>query len=118
MDETTNGLPDSKQYGAVHNSEQQPTNPKSDLCRISQRTRSLLFIKAFYFFFFAGLGAFAPFIAIIFKQYGLSPQQIGLIFGLRPIIGLVSLLTDSYLVKVSFAIQIVYLGKIVIFCLN
>ena len=52
--------------------------------------KALLPIKAFYFFFIGALGSLAPFIAILMKQYGLSPQQIGVIFGLRPIIGFIS----------------------------
>ena len=50
----------------------------------------LLFIKGFYFFFMGGVGCVLPFLSIYYKQLGLSPQQIGLISGLRPIVGFTS----------------------------
>ena len=53
-------------------------------------TLPLFFIKVFYFAFIGGLGSVLPFLSIYFKQMGLSPQQIGLISGLRPIIGFLS----------------------------
>ncbi|KAL5010838.1 hypothetical protein ScPMuIL_013143 [Solemya velum] len=48
---------------------------------------SLLRFKAFYFFFCGSIGALFPYLAIYFKQLGFSPNQIGIISGLRPIAG-------------------------------
>ena len=53
-------------------------------------TVSLMFIKCFYFSFIGALGCVLPFLSIYYKQQGLTPQQIGLISGLRPVIGFTS----------------------------
>lgn len=53
-------------------------------------TLPLFFIKIFYFSFIGGLGCVLPFLSIYFKQLGLSPQEIGIISGLRPIVGFLS----------------------------
>ena len=46
--------------------------------------------KAFYLFFSAGIGSVLPYLVIYFKQLGLSPEQIGLISGMRPVVGFMS----------------------------
>lgn len=48
---------------------------------------SLLRFKGFYFFFCGSIGALFPYLAIYMKQLGFSPNQIGIISGLRPIAG-------------------------------
>ena len=53
-------------------------------------TLPLLFIKLFHFTFIGALGCVLPFLSIYYKQQGLTPQQIGLISGLRPVIGFTS----------------------------
>ncbi len=50
----------------------------------------LLFCKIFYFSFVGGLGCVLPYVSIYLKQMGLSPQEIGLISGLRPLVGFIS----------------------------
>lgn len=67
-------------------------------------TLPLLFIKIFYFTFIGGLGSILPFLSIYFKQMGLSPEQIGIISGLRPLVGFLSgplwgALADRYKIR-------------------
>ena len=75
-------------------------------------TLALLFIKLFYFNFIGALGCILPFLSIYFKQQGLTPQQIGLISGLRPVVGFTSgpvwgALADRYNVRrIMFLISI------------
>ncbi|ELU14552.1 hypothetical protein CAPTEDRAFT_210975, partial [Capitella teleta] len=51
---------------------------------------ALLPIKLFYLTFIGGIGCVLPYVAVFLKQLGLSPQQIGLISGVRPIVGFIS----------------------------
>ena len=67
-------------------------------------TLPLLFIKLFYFTFIGALGCILPYLSIYYKQQGLTPQQIGLISGLRPVIGFTSgplwgALADKYSIR-------------------
>ena len=41
--------------------------------------------KAFFFMFFGGIGAFLPYLALYFKQLGLSAAQAGVLVGIRPL---------------------------------
>lgn len=50
----------------------------------------LLKFKSFFFFFGGAIGSVFPYLSVYFKQLGLSPNQIGIISGLRPIIGFCS----------------------------
>ncbi|KAH3868725.1 major facilitator superfamily domain-containing protein 6-A-like [Dreissena polymorpha] len=52
--------------------------------------RVLLKFKAFYFFFAAAIGCVFPYFSVYFKQLGFSPNQIGIVAGVRPIIGFCS----------------------------
>ena len=52
--------------------------------------RALVPIKLFYLSFIGGIGCVLPYVAVFLKQNGLSPQQIGLISGLRPVVGFIS----------------------------
>lgn len=52
--------------------------------------RSLLKYKSFFFFFGGAIGCVFPYFSVYFKQLGLSPTQIGVIAGLRPMIGFCS----------------------------
>ena len=52
--------------------------------------KDLLAYKAFYFLFFAGFGASFPYIALYFKQIGLSASLVGILAGIRPIIQFIS----------------------------
>lgn len=52
--------------------------------------RSLFKFKSFFFFFGGAIGSVFPYFSVYYKQIGFSPTQIGLIAGLRPIIGFCS----------------------------
>ena len=52
--------------------------------------QSMLVPKVFYFFFFGASAALAPFLGLYFEQSGLSGRQIGLLFGMPPLLTLVS----------------------------
>jgi len=52
--------------------------------------RDLIAVKVFYFAFIGGIGVVLPYAAIFMKQLGLSPFQIGVISGIRPVLGFVS----------------------------
>lgn len=58
-----------------------------DLCHCE---RHLIAIKVFYFTFIGALGVVIAFCTIFLKQVGLSAFQIGIISGIRPILGFVS----------------------------
>lgn len=47
------------------------------------------FIKTFYFAFYGGLGCILPFLSLFFKQSGLTPLQIGWIWGVKPAMTLI-----------------------------
>ncbi len=49
-------------------------------------------VKALYFFYFGGVGAFFPFVSVYYKEIGLSGVQIGLISTLSPLVGIVSMM--------------------------
>ncbi|XP_060557620.1 major facilitator superfamily domain-containing protein 6-like [Ruditapes philippinarum] len=52
--------------------------------------RHLIKFKSFFFFFGGAIGSVFPYFSVYYKQLGLSPNQIGIISGLRPIIGFFS----------------------------
>jgi PPP family 3-phenylpropionic acid transporter len=54
-------------------------------------TRALFIGKVLYFFMFAGLGIFFPFLNVYYKSIGLSGKQIGLIITLGPLLIIVIL---------------------------
>ena len=68
-------------YESVNGKE---TENKSILCH--RINRSLLPFKAYYFFFYAAVGALFPFIALYYRHLWLSSAQAGLLVGLRPIV--------------------------------
>ncbi|KAK2166338.1 hypothetical protein LSH36_40g20006 [Paralvinella palmiformis] len=60
-------------------------------CRCSRLcVPPIAFCAIFHFSFVGAYGCVLPYISIYMKQIGLSPQQIGLISGLRPIVGFCS----------------------------
>ena len=63
---------------------------KDSLCEELHVDKTLLFYKAFYFLFFAGFGASFPYMALYFKQIGLSASSVGILAGIRPIIQFIS----------------------------
>lgn len=58
-----------------------------DLCHCE---RHLIAIKLFYFTFIGALGVGIAYAIVFLKQIGLSPFQIGIISGIRPVLGFVS----------------------------
>lgn len=52
--------------------------------------RDLLPVKLFYFSFLGALGVIYPYLSVFLKQIGLSAVQIGIIAGVRPVLGFVS----------------------------
>lgn len=79
------GKLDGNESGSKH-----PKPLKDSLCEELLVDRSLLLYKAFYFLFFAGFGASFPYMALYFKQIGLSACSVGILAGIRPIIQFIS----------------------------
>lgn len=48
--------------------------------------RPVLICKIFYLFFYTAVGALFPYLPVYFKQLGLTPHQIGVLIGIRPLI--------------------------------
>lgn len=63
---------------------------KESLCEELQVDKKLLLYKGFYFLFFAGFGASFPYMALYFKQIGLTASSVGMLAGIRPIIQFIS----------------------------
>lgn len=51
--------------------------------------RALLPSKIFYFFYFSSWGSLMPYLALYFKEMMLSPSQVGILMGLRPVVNFV-----------------------------
>ncbi len=60
--------------------------------RLSRLANGLVVVRALYFFYFAGIGAFFPFINVYYRNIGLSGVQIGLMSTLAPLIGIISMM--------------------------
>ena len=80
-------------------------------------TRALHIGKALYFFMFAGMGIFFPFLNVYYKSIGLSGTQIGLIITLGPLIAIFAgpmwgLLVDR-LGRLRLILVIIILGSII-----
>ena len=52
--------------------------------------RELLIAKLFYLFFFSAFGSLLPLMAIYFKNMGMTPTQAGILIGIRPFVGFLS----------------------------
>ena len=76
-----NGSTDTKE------SEGKPHKPLKEYFRIEP---DLIIYKLFYFSFGSAIGAIAPLMVLFYKQLGFGPDQIGLISGLRPLVGFLS----------------------------
>jgi PPP family 3-phenylpropionic acid transporter len=79
-------------------------------------TRALHIGKVLYFFMFAGMGIFFPFLNVYYKSIGLSGTQIGLIITLGPLIAIFAgpiwgLLADR-LGRLRLILVIIVLGSI------
>lgn len=61
--------------------------PKREIFRFE---KDLLIYKIFYFGFGGAIGCVFPFLSVYYKQLGFSPNQIGIISGVRPLIGFMS----------------------------
>jgi len=55
-----------------------------------QCEKRLIKFKSFFFFFGGAIGCIFPYFSVFYKQIGFSPNQIGVIAGVRPILGFVS----------------------------
>ena len=60
---------------------------KSEFFKIE---KPLLKFKSFNFFFGGAIGSVFPYFSVYYKQLGFSPNQIGIISGVRPIVGFCS----------------------------
>ena len=80
-------------------------------------TRALSIGKVLYFFMFAGMGIFFPFLNVYYKSIGLSGTQIGLINTLGPLIAIFAgpmwgLLSDK-LGRLRLLLAVIILGSII-----
>ncbi|KAK3104426.1 hypothetical protein FSP39_001822 [Pinctada imbricata] len=81
-----------QQYDGTRNSTEPKSDTKSEknICEnFCKFEPDLVPYKLFYFSFYGAIGAIFPFMSLYFKQLGFSPNQIGLISGVRPLIGFV-----------------------------
>ena len=60
---------------------------RAEFFKIEKR---LIKYKAFFFFFLGAIGSVFPYFSIYYKQIGFSPNQIGIISGVRPLVGFCS----------------------------
>ncbi len=65
-----------------------PPNPT--IKSLTSTDHPLVAAKTFYFFFFAAMASFAPFLTLYFEQIGLTGRQIGLLVGISPLVTLFS----------------------------
>jgi PPP family 3-phenylpropionic acid transporter len=91
-------------------------HPAFILIRMPSNSRALYIGKALYFFMYAGLGIFFPFLNVYYKSIGLNGKQIGLIITLGPLIAIFAgpmwgLLGDK-LGRLRLLLGIVILGSI------
>ena len=52
--------------------------------------KKLLPFKALFLFFYGSIGSIIPFLSVFYKQVGLSPTYIGVLSGVKPIVGSIS----------------------------
>lgn len=58
--------------------------------RAQTNVPSMVIPRLFYFCYFAAMAALAPFLALHYRQIGLSEGQIGLLAGIPPLLGLIA----------------------------
>ena len=80
----------------------------------------LFFYKLFFLTFLGALGCILPYLSVYFKQLGFSPEVIGLVFGVRPLVGFISaalwgMIADRFRIRrILFIISIfAWVGMIV-----
>lgn len=71
----------------VDQQNQMVEKPKRQIFQIEP---DLIIYKLFYFGFGGAIGCVFPFLSVYYKQLGFSPNQIGIISGVRPLIGFMS----------------------------
>jgi nitrate/nitrite transporter NarK len=69
------------------NTDKSVEKPKRNILKFE---KDLLIYKIFYFGFGGAIGCVFPFLSVYYKQLGFSPNQIGIISGVRPLIGFMS----------------------------
>lgn len=67
-----------------------PPSPQKAQFGLCYCRRDLLPVKLFYFSFHGALGVGYPYMSVFLKQIGLSAVQIGVIAGVRPVLGFIS----------------------------
>ncbi|KAL3836881.1 hypothetical protein ACJMK2_022288 [Sinanodonta woodiana] len=76
------------------NEKDQLTEKQSTFCWIDRKyfriEPSLIKFKCFFFFFLGAIGAMYPFFSVYYKQLGFSPNEIGIISGVRPLVRFIS----------------------------
>ncbi|KAK2161384.1 hypothetical protein LSH36_117g01041 [Paralvinella palmiformis] len=63
---------------------------KETLRSVCSIEKKLVFYKLFYLTFCGAIGCVLPYVAVFLKQEGMGPEKIGIISGVRPIIGFIS----------------------------
>ncbi|MCC6904569.1 MAG: MFS transporter [Anaerolineae bacterium] len=92
-----------------------PADPGSSDSMANER--QLVIVRLMYFFFFVGNGIFSTFIALYYHEIGLSGPQLGTIFSLGPLIGMVAVplwgVLSDRLGKVRLLLMVTGFGVIV-----
>lgn len=67
-----------------------PLTLKETIRSVCSIERKLIFYKLFYLTFCGAIGCVLPYVAVFLKQEGMGPEKIGIISGVRPIVGFIS----------------------------
>lgn len=98
-------------------------NQRDGCSRSIWRSKQMIYVRLLYLTFYGTQGSAEPYYSVYFKQKGFGPDQIGLFFGIRPIIGLVAapfwgLVGDRFKIRrimfyvlwISWVVSVVALG--------
>lgn len=80
--------------------------------RCSKINTELVPYKSFYFLFFSAVGSLFPYLAIFYKQLGLSARQTGVLIGVRPVLQLASSLSWGIIADKSNKSRYIFLTSI------
>ena len=79
-----------KGYGTTDSKTAEPVfKGKMQKCVSLLPIKPFLFVKFYYFFFYAAQGSLVPAYLVMFREHGLTAPNITLILGLRSIVGFV-----------------------------